>query len=640
MRFPQLVVAVLALATGASAQNSSWPSTPDAPSTLVAAPSASQTSQDQRQSVADFQPGTAGFYAAEVLRRSKHPRRTDHARRSGIRVFKRAAGYVFTRAAGYVSKRAAGYVSKRAAGCAFKRAAGYGFKRAAGCAFQGARLGTRVQSNSPQEPSGSIASGQEQPSIAATTVGPQVSGVRGVNGTIGTASARSSGAGAPGADGVTNTGLSPELATTVAFAAQPSDAFRVVNDTAVQAMPESTEPTPPDVSSQDQLLAELTVNVPDKAIDEKNARAIAVLETAYFEYFVNKDPAPVDQGKIAIPDSISQCQNKYSEKLTKRKGLFDEALDWVPLLSRDLRGFQNCRAVDSLEVGVYFHYMRASGTAERPNELESRVDTLNEALGAVRINFRFMALNWWEPKANEDWSRVSRQEAKLEEWQRRTRAPGKLVLTVWIVNGLRPTEKDNKELNSYATFPNEKLDENDGIVIEEARVQGGDSTTLIHDVGHWLGLGHTFNTADQDCAVQDGLTNATQTSGNLDVLNQCSQVTCAGGPAVEINNYMSFSSCRGKTPRDGFTTDQKARMFANALQFRRGYETGECMPDGTAAVKKRSSMQDLLEGKCPDVDKQASIIMNTKNSPAATVERSLSKLWAGLAAPWVLMTFF
>lgn len=61
-----------------------------------------------------------------------------------------------------------------------------------------------------------------------------------------------------------------------------------------------------------------------------------------------------------------------------------------------------------------------------------------------------MALNWWEPKANEDWSKVTRHEAKLEEWQRRTRAPGKLVLTVWIVNGLRTSQKDNQELNSVS----------------------------------------------------------------------------------------------------------------------------------------------------------------------------------------------
>ncbi|OHW89754.1 metalloprotease, partial [Colletotrichum incanum] len=505
----------------------------------------------------------------------------------------------------------------------------YPFREKPNIPISNTKQGTQVQSGSPQA-SDKIPSGQTQASVAATTGAPQVSGGHAVNGTDRTASARSrSGAGSLGAGGVTATALSPELATTVAFAAQPSDGFRVVNETAVEAMPESNIPTPPDVATVEQLHAELTVNIPDQAINEKNAKAIAVLETAYFEYFVNKDPAPVD--------------NKYSEKLTKRKGFVDEVLDWVPLMSRDLRGFDNCKAVDSLEVGVYFHYMRASPTAARPNELEARVraqvDTLNEALGAVKISFRFMALTWWEPKANEDWSKVSRRENKLKEWQHRTRAPGKLVLTVWILNGLRSSDKDDQELNSYATFPNEKLDEADGIVIEEAHVQGGDATTLIHDVGHWFGLGHTFDAMGQECVIQDGLTNATQTSGSRDVIYQCSQVTCVGGPAVEINNYMSYSSCRGKTPRNGFTTDQKARMFANALQFRRGYEPGECMPDGTAAVKKRSSMQDLLDGKCPDIDKQANILMNVPHSSGITLSCSTGKLWAVVAAPWALMLF-
>ncbi|KAK1987614.1 hypothetical protein LZ30DRAFT_579819 [Colletotrichum cereale] len=503
---------------------------------------------------------------------------------------------------------------------------------------------TQIRSDSPQA-SDDIVSGQTQASVAATVGQSRVSGIGAASGTGRNASVPSSGTGSLDSVVAMSTISSPELATTASFGAQPSDGFRVVNDTSLRAMPESDITTPPDVATVDELHAELAVSVPDQGMSEKNAKAIAVLETAYFEYFVNKDPAPVDVGKLSIPPSISQCQNKYSDKLTKRKSFFDGVLDWVPLVSRDLRGFDNCKAIDSLDVGIYLHYMRASSTAARPNELETRVkaqqvDTLNEALGAVRINFRFMALNWWEPKADEDWAKVSRREKKLTEWQHRSRAPGRLVLTVWMVNGLRDGGKDDQELNSYATFPNEKLDEADGIVIEEARVQGGDATTLVHDVGHWLGLGHTFGEIGQECLVQSGLTNATQTSGNRDVVYQCSQVTCAGGPAVDVNNYMSYSSCRGKTPRDGFTTDQKARMFANALQFRRGYESGECMPDGTAAVKKRSSMQDLLDGNCPDVDKQASVLINVPHSSGIILSSPIGWLWVMATAPLALALSF
>ncbi|KAF6824767.1 metalloprotease [Colletotrichum musicola] len=447
-----------------------------------------------------------------------------------------------------------------------------------------------------------------------------------------------SGSSVDGAAAATASPSSPGLKTVASFAAQPSDSFRSVNDSVVEKMPESSVATPPDVATVDQFRAELNANIPEKSLTEKNARALAIMETAYFEYFVEKDPAPVDVGRLTIPNNIQDCGKLYSERLVRKRTLFDEVLDWVPLMSRDLRGFDSCKAVTSLEVGVYFQYMRASSSAERPNELESRVKAqvalLNEALGAVKINFRYMALNWWEPKANEDWTSVTRKDSKLQDWQQRSRAPGKLTLTVWIVNGLLGSE--NSDLNSYATFPDENLDPHDGIVIAQEHVQGGDATTLVHDVGHWLGLGHTFGALGEQCVIQDGLTNATQTSGMRDVVYECSQVPCVGGPAVDINNYMSYSSCRGRTPQNGFTTDQKARMFANAIQFRRGYEAGECSPDGKAAVQKRSSMQDLLDGKCPNYDQQASILLNKPHSLGLRLSSSSSQLWA-LAGVWMAL---
>ncbi|TDZ16027.1 Extracellular metalloprotease [Colletotrichum orbiculare MAFF 240422] len=432
-----------------------------------------------------------------------------------------------------------------------------------------------------------------------------------------TRSAGAAGSAAGGAGIATASPSSPDLATTASFAAQPSDGFTSVDESSAEKMPESDVATPPDAPTIDQFRAELDANIPSQAMTEKNAKALAIMETAYFEYFVNNAPAPVDMGRVSIPSNVSACQNTYARRLARRKGFVDGVLDWVPLASRDLRGFDNCKSVDSLEL---------------ESRVKAQVDALNEALGAVKINFRFMSLNWWEPKANEDWSTtVKRRESKLQEWQGRTRAPGKLTLTVWIVNALRGTDDD--DLNSYATFPNENLDVHDGIVVEAEHVQGN-STTLVHDVGHWFGLGHTFGAIGEQCLIQDGLTNATATSGNRDVVYACAQVPCAGGSAVEINNYMSYSACRGKTPRDGFTTDQKARMFANALQFRRGYGKGECAPDGKAAVKKRSSMQDLLDGQCPDYEKQASILVNTPHSRGSGLTGLVSglKVFVGVAA--------
>ncbi|OHF03903.1 hypothetical protein CORC01_00765 [Colletotrichum orchidophilum] len=667
MKFTHLFCLISVLSSGASAQNFSNLSTPDAPASSVARPPAPASSQEPAASPAASSGPDNPPEASSVVRpptsearpisappsiqiikpSSENPAVTPKiaSASSGASVSpnspKEAASSTQVTLSGQPAPtRDASNSGEAASSRVIVQTAG----PSASVPKSNTAQRTQVQSDAPRVSGGSTFV-QVQGTGTTTAAAIQASGTQGINIPGDDSSSQVSGTGSLGASQATYTISSPELATTASFAAQPSDSFQGVNETSILAVPESGTATPPDKSTIQQFQAELNANIPAKSINNNNARALAILETAYFEYFAKKDPAPVDMGKISIPANISECQNLYSRRLAKRKGLVDELLDWVPLASRDLRGFSNCKAVDAMEVGVYFHYMRASSTAARPNELEARVksqvDVLNEALGAVRINFRFMALNWWEPKANEDWSKVTRRESKLLDWQRRTRAPGKLTLTVWIVNGLRSTDKNDQELNSYVTFPNQELDEVDGIVIEETHVQGGDATTLVHDVGHWFGLGHTFNEIGQQCLIQDGLTNATQTSGNQDVVYQCSQVTCAGGSPVDINNYMSYSSCRGQIPQNGFTTDQKARMFANALEFRRGYEPGECMPDGKASVRKRSSMQDLLDGKCPDISKQANILTNTPYSLGVTLfgpsaENLVIVAWVWAAVLWVI----
>lgn len=82
-------------------------------------------------------------------------------------------------------------------------------------------------------------------------------------------------------------------------------------------------------------------------------------------------------------------------------------------------------------------------------------------------------------------------------------------------------------------------------------------------------------------------------------------------------------------------------MFANALEFRRGYEAGECMPDGKAAVGKRSSMQDLLDGKCPDVSKQANILMNTPHSSQSPLVGPLvENILMPIISAWTVVFWF
>lgn len=71
----------------------------------------------------------------------------------------------------------------------------------------------------------------------------------------------------------------------------------------------------------------------------------------------------------------------------------------------------------------------------------------------------------------------------------------------------------------------------------------GGHPTVIHEVGHWLGLRHTFGKVvddpSEDCLVGDGL-RTSLLSGLRSTVFQCQQTRC-DGKTLKIYNWMSVS---------------------------------------------------------------------------------------------------
>ena len=237
------------------------------------------------------------------------------------------------------------------------------------------------------------------------------------------------------------------------------------------------------------------------------------------------------------------------------------------------------RKSGSVTIPVYFHVVnKGSGVAngDVPDKwLRDQISVLNAAYGgadpaagstAANTPFRF-ELAGVDRVTNEEWFNSAIDSEEEREMKTALRVPGANVLNFYVNNA-------GGVYLGWATFPfwYEGDPNMDGVVVLYSSLPGGDcceprayneGDTGTHEVGHWLGLFHTFQggcAANYNDFVADTPSERSPAFGCPFGRDTCPK------PGVDpIENFMDYTEdpCMYQ-----FTGGQSARMEALALLYR------------------------------------------------------------------------
>ena len=150
----------------------------------------------------------------------------------------------------------------------------------------------------------------------------------------------------------------------------------------------------------------------------------------------------------------------------------------------------------SIQVPVWFHVIHDGTPNSAAAGINASLDVLNDSFqgvtGTADTPYYFVLAGTTSTE-DPDWYRNCRNSSVESAMKAELRVGGAETLNVY---SCQPTD----DLLGWATFPNSYASNpwNDGVVILDESVPGGsafpynEGDTLTHEVGHWLGLYHTF----------------------------------------------------------------------------------------------------------------------------------------------------
>lgn len=217
-------------------------------------------------------------------------------------------------------------------------------------------------------------------------------------------------------------------------------------------------------------------------------------------------------------------------------------------------------------INVYWHVINNGSSLSSGNipdsQISAQISVLNAAYGPWGWSFNLVAT---DRTTNASWYTMtpgSQAEAQAKNALRQGTADDLNIYSANIGSGLL----------GWATFPQDysRQPKMDGVVILYSSLPGGTAApynlgdTATHEVGHWMGLYHTFQGG---CSKKGDVVSDTPAEKSAAFGCPTGRDTCSSSGLDPINNFMDYSD---DACMDRFTPGQDTRMDSMFTTYRDG----------------------------------------------------------------------